>query len=276
MALSSIRRTNIFRCCGNKTPLAINAITGSFPISFIESMIGVISLIIGLVSIIVLLALIGVISEKRRNYVITAIVLLLLFIGFELFASFYPGFAYLGGVWGNIAILVVYGILRGIALRRTNESLKSPRPGYGSVAFGIYAWSFLITTVLAFIFALIGGLALSITMITIALWIPIVLFFIEILCFVVIGIRFIQSAFLYPKITGPAPRPISTTTTTMVTPTTDPGTISVQTDSQDTKADDSLKTISDEPVKDKEYCANCGSIIDENTEVCESCGEARL
>ncbi|MCE7745604.1 MAG: hypothetical protein GPJ52_10775 [Candidatus Heimdallarchaeota archaeon] len=113
---------------------------------------GVICLLLGFVSIIVILAIIGATYEKRRNYVVSAIVLLLLFFGFELFATFYPGFAFLGGLWGNIAILAVYGFLRAFALRRTNESLKSPIIGYGSIGFGIYGWSFVITTILSFIF----------------------------------------------------------------------------------------------------------------------------
>jgi len=232
---------------GIRIHFAIYAITGSFPLSYIESLMGIICMIVGFVSIIALLALIGAVSEKRRKYVVFSIVLLLLFIGFELFVSLYPGIAFLGGLWGNMALLAVYGILRGFALLRTNESLKSPRPGYGSIGFGIYGWSFVTTTILSTIFIAIGVRVTSITMINIAFWLIIIQYFIDVLCFLAIGIKFVQSAFLYPTIAGRAPR----VTTTMVTPTTDPGAIPVQTESQDnyqqeTMADDTMKTISDE------------------------------
>ena len=55
----------------------------------------------------------------------------------------------------------------------------------------------------------------------------------------------------------------------------------VQTESQydyqqETKVDDTMDPIPDGSVTDEASCANCGSKINENTDVCKSCGEARL
>ena len=56
-------------------------------------------------------------------------------------------------------------------------------------------------------------------------------FFIDVICFLAIGLKFIQSAFVAPEITGAIRRPTPTIRTTTVTPITTPEEMPVQTES---------------------------------------------
>ncbi|MHA1187358.1 MAG: zinc ribbon domain-containing protein [Candidatus Heimdallarchaeota archaeon] len=265
---------------GIKIHAAILAIISGDSISNIENIIGTVCFFTGFVSIIALMIVIGGFYGKSSNTITTAIILLVLFIGFELFISLYPGIDSLGGLWGNIVMLIVYGILRGIALRFAYVVLDLPRPySYKTEALKAYGWSFLIFTVLAFIFAIIGGATYSFGIIMFAFYLLIGLYFFEALCLLFIGIKFIQHAYRNSALIVTGLKPVTTTihTSTIDAATT---TLPITTESheyfqQDTVLKETNETTTIDTEKSVEFCANCGVKLEGDSEFCDSCGEAQ-
>jgi len=183
---------------------------GGMPVSNIENLIGTISLNVGFGSIIVILAMIGAVYDKQRKNIITAIIILTLYIGSELFYGLFPGIESLGGIWGNIAILIAYGILRGIALQVTNKSLKIPETRYGIEAITAFGWSFLVLTVTAHISIIIGALSSYSLLIDIGLWTLILQYFANFFCLIIIAIKFIVEAIRNPVMIELIKEPAST------------------------------------------------------------------
>ena len=238
---------------------AIKAIISGTSINFVESLIGTICFFIGLVSIIVMMVLIGGVHERRMNNIIGAIVVLVLFIAYELVSRFVPGFDSLGGIWGSIFILISYGVIRGIAFSMTNRALNVPLPGYGIGAFGFFGWSFLVTSTLSFLFAYIAGIMSNVGLLNFALILLIIQIFLDALCLIIIGINFIRNALYHPIIKGRASvKPVTTTTTTTTT---------------ETKS--TTESIYDESKTKQKFCEFCGTAFLEDSEFCTNCGAAK-
>ncbi len=136
--------------------LAIIITTLSGYMSYGEALTGTISLYVGIASLIVPIAIIGSLYTKNKKTTTTAIVLLLIFIGVDLFVNLTPSIAYWGGGWGGLAVLVIYGIFRGITFQTANKGLKVPARGYGNGFLTLYGWSYLVTFVISFVLTLIA------------------------------------------------------------------------------------------------------------------------
>jgi hypothetical protein len=237
---------------------AIAAIISATSINYVESLIGTICFFIGLTFIIVMMVLIGIVHEKRMNNIIGAIVVLVLFIAYELVSRFVPGFESLGGIWGSIFIVISYGVIRGIAFTMTNRALNVPLPGYGIGAFGFFGWTFLVTSLLSLLFAFIGGVVGSYGLVNFAFILLIIQVFIDALCLVIIGINFIRNALYHPIIKGRV----------AVKPETVPITTTIETISTTETISDKAKTI-------QKFCEFCGAAFLEESEFCIECGAAR-
>ncbi len=249
---------------------AINSIYSEIQIAFAENLIGLICLFIGITSIIVILVLTAIIFEKKRKEIIITIILLSLFIIFEFIRSLYSGVENLS-IGFSIVFIIIYGILRGIAFHRANKALKITSPGYGTGALGAFGWSYLIMGSLSVILAAIGVVIFSSGLIIFAAWVLTSLYIVQGICYLVIGMRFIQYIFTSPTITGFVTKSIGRTPITKAT-------TPVLSEPQHFPQHESIpeKTISDEFETAVEFCGNCGAEIRGDIKICQICGEARV
>jgi len=248
---------------------AINSIYSDLQIGFVENLIGLISLFIGIASIIVIMILIAIIFEKKRQEIIITIILLSIFIALEFFRSLSTSIENMS-IWGNIAFVIAYGVLRGIAFQRTNNALKVPHPKYETKAFGAYGWSYISIGSLSIILAIIGVVIFSPGLILFAYWLQTILYIVQGICYLVIGIRFIQYAFTTPEIKGFVVKPVGRST---ITGTSTPIIAEQQyLPQQEIKSEE---TISEEFETTVNYCGNCGSEIFGERKICQTCGEAK-
>jgi len=249
---------------------AINSISTELQIGFVENIIGSICFFIGFASIIVILVLIAIAFEKKRQETVATIILLSIFIILEIARSHYTSlessspFIYIG-------LIIFYGVLRGIALQRTNKALKIPFPGYGTKAFSAYGWSYIVIGTLSIILTFLGAMFYSMGLLLLASWLLTFLYFFQAICYLVIGFRFIQYIFANPVISATALKRTSTTTTGVST------TIPITAQPQDYYHQEVIPqaTVNDEFEIAEEYCSNCGATITRDNQVCEICGEAR-
>jgi hypothetical protein len=253
----------------------INAFISPTSLPNFELIIANVCFIAGFVSMLIMLILIAIVYKKRVNQVIGAIVFLVLFLTYELIIAFVPGISYIYTIWGNVLILLSYSIIRGIAANTTNNSLRLPIPGYGSGALGIYGWSFLITTLISIIAGLIADAIYSVGLMTFALIVPIIQYFLDALCLLIIAISFILNAVNNPSIKGQVftspttvPQPTTYTTTTGSLTTTlaetmdEPQQIDTPADVEETKPSE-------------RFCSNCGAEYAEDSDYCTFCGEVK-
>ncbi|NHK32941.1 MAG: hypothetical protein FK730_16460 [Asgard group archaeon] len=179
---------------------AINAFVTETSINYYEYLIGNICFLIGLAFIIVMMVLILIVHEKRVYIIIGAIIMLVLFIAYNIALAFFPDLLSSVDKWVLIFIPISYGVIRGIAFTMTNRALNVPLPRYGIVAFGFFGWTFLVTTSLSFLFTYIGIVIESWGLVGFALILLIIQYFIDALCLGIIGIYFIWNALYYPII----------------------------------------------------------------------------
>ena len=136
--------------------LAIITTTLSGYMSYGEALTGTICSYAGIAFLIVPIAIIGSLYKESKKTTTTAIVLLLIYIGADLFIYFTPSISSWGGGWGGLAVLVVYGIFRGITFQAANKGLKVPARGYGNGFLTLYGWSYLVTFIISFVLTLIA------------------------------------------------------------------------------------------------------------------------
>jgi len=224
-------------------------------LSFGEALTGIITQYAGLALLIIPMVLIGSLFTTKRNITTTAIVLLVLFIGGDLAIGFYPSIIMLGDGWGGMAILVVLGIIRGVAFMNVNRGLGIPARGYRNGLINLYGWSFLVTFLLYFILSLIALSAFLPMLFMIAIYILIAQYYIDAICLVIIGIKFMIDARSKPTITKKIRTPAPLV----------PGGAG-ETPYQPAKPMQAEESV----VK---YCTYCGAQNFEGGNFCENCGK---
>ncbi|NHJ48905.1 MAG: hypothetical protein FK733_14060 [Asgard group archaeon] len=265
---------SFFAYAGIRIHEGINAFISPYPIPYFESIIAIVCFFVGFASIIVMSIVIGMVYEKRINTVIGAIVFLVLFITYEAIISFVPAISYISSIWADAAILITYGIIRGIASTTANKSLRIPIPGYGAGALGFYGWSFLITTILSIVTALIAGVIYSYGLLNFALIVILIQYFLDAICLLIVGLNFIMKAINNPSIKGQVFTRPTTTTTVPGTLTTTLAQGMDEPQQIDTPMDPFDSGLS-ETKPSKGFCSNCGAEFLDDSDYCSFCGEVK-
>ncbi len=230
----------------------INTISSSY-MSYGEALTGTISSYVGIAFLIVPIAIIGSLYTKNKKTTNTAIVLLLIYIGADLFVSLTPSISSWGGGWGGLAVLVVYGIVRGIAFQTANKGLKVPARGYGNGFLTLYGWSYLTTTVVYFILAFIGLTTWNVGLLRAGLYTLIAQIYIDGISLGAVGVKFLVDATNKPEISSQME-------------VSDGRYQPIRTEERATKieATESVAT----------HCTYCGAKIFDRGKFCENCGQS--
>ena len=233
--------------------LAIISTTLSGYMSYGEALTGTISHYVGIASLIVPIAIIGSLYTKNKKTTNTAIVLLLIFIGADLFVGLTPSIASWGGGWGGLAVLVVYGIFRGITFQTANRGLKVPTRGYGNGFLTLYGWSFLATNVVFFILFYIGLSTWNVTIMQAAYYTLLAQIYIEGISFGAVGLKFLVDAANKPEISRKMEA-------------SDGRYQPIRTEEIATKVE-TTETVA-------RHCTYCGAKIFDAGKFCENCGQS--
>jgi len=169
------------------------------PIPFIERIFQSIAYLIGIISIIILMFQIRSIYYVKRKNINVSIILLSLYLAFEIFFMFIQVESIIR-LWISILLVLAFCFLRLIAFLMTNTTLKIPSPEYGSRIFVVFGWSFLITAILFFILTLSGILSFRPELISAAIIILLIQSFIDIYCILAFGVAFVCHAICNPRI----------------------------------------------------------------------------
>ncbi len=220
-----------------------------------EGVIGTIGIYGGIALLIVPLVIIGSVYTEKKDKITVIIVLLVLYIVAEILLAYIPGISTLGNGWGGMAILIVFGILRGVTFKNVKEGLDIPAKGYGNGFLNLYGWSFLVTTFLTFLLTIIGAATMSFTLLMIAAYIIIAQLYIDALSLGGIGISFIANAANKPRLA----------TATAYTPAKPLG--------ASEPAYQPVKAVQTEESVIK-YCTYCGAQNFEGGNFCENCGKS--
>ncbi len=180
--------------------IAIITTTLSGYMSYGEALTGTISLYVGIASLVVPIAIIGSLYTKNKKTTNTAIVLLLIFIGADLFINLTPSIAYWGGGWGGLAVFAIYGIFRGITFQRANKGLKVPARGYGNGFLTLYGWSYLVTFVISFVLTLIAVSSWNPALLLAAYYTLLAQIYIDGISLGAVGLKFLLDASNKPQI----------------------------------------------------------------------------
>ena len=224
-----------------------------------EGIIGLVAQYGGIAFLIVLVAIIGSLFTNKKDVVITAIILVILFIGADLFVSLTPGIAFWGGGWGGMAVMMVYGIIRGMACMYVNRGLEIPARGYRNSILNIYGWSFFVTFTVYFILSIIALYGYVPTLFVIATYFLLAQAYIDGISLTFVGIKFLVDARNKPTVTKRI---------TPMTPQAPAGTMGAgETLYQPAKPMQAEESV----IK---YCTYCGAQNFEGGNFCENCGQS--
>lgn len=240
--------------------LAIINTTLSGYMSYGEALTGTISSYAGIAFLIVPIAIIGSLYTKNKKTTNTAIVLLLIFIGVDLFVNLTPSLASWGGGWGGLAVLAIYGIFRGIAFQTANRGLKVPARGYGNGFLTLYGWSFLITFGVSFVLTMIAVSSWDPALLLAAYYTLIAQIYIDGICFGAVGLKFLVDASNKPEIT----RKITPVRTGVQV--SDGRYQPIRTEEIATKVETTESVVT--------HCTYCGAKIFDRGKFCENCGQS--
>jgi len=245
--------------------LAIISTTLSGYMSYGEALTGTISLYVGIASLIVPIAIIGSLYTKNKKTTNTAIVLLLIFIGADLFVSLTPSISSWGGGWGGLAVLVVYGIFRGITFQTANRGLKVPARGYGNGFLTLYGWSFLATNVVFFILFYIGLSTWNVTIMQAAYYTLLAQIYIEGISLGAVGLKFLVDAANKPEISRKI-TPVGT------------GVLASKMEGSEGRYQpirkEEIATKVETTESGARHCTYCGAKIFDVGKFCENCGQS--
>jgi hypothetical protein len=252
--------------------LSILLLTSSLvPSFFIPSFVGLLNVIfyyLALASITLPLIQIGIALENKKNTVISAIILLLMFAVGEIVIYSTVDF-YMIGAWGYMGILTGIFSVKLAAFILINKSLNLPERKYGTPLLVIYGSLFLIDTIIGIFFVLAGMFVPDpdvVDMIfTIISWLGIVFSYMEQACFVGVGIKFISDGIKYPVVDRVAVSKVQTRTAP-----------AVQHDDFFSLDRPVPTTTYDNSEDDEEiltYCSYCGAQTFKGNRFCENCGQ---
>ncbi|MHA1200368.1 MAG: hypothetical protein ACTSQF_13680 [Candidatus Heimdallarchaeaceae archaeon] len=226
----------------------------------------------GIGALIVPLVQIGSIYQHKKNEIKTTILLLILFIGADLFLSFYPEVVFWGSGWGGLVVFVIYGIIRLVAFIKINSSFNIPEKKYGNPMLLVYGGSFLIVSILSLILAVIGGFIPDIDVMYILMealaWIVIGQTALDGLSFVVVGSKFLIDGNKYPTLEGGDVSRVTTASGSSIRQ--DDGFFPLQQPNQTTTY---APSSADEEVEALKYCSYCGAQSFRDNKYCENCGK---
>ena len=225
---------------------------------------------IGIASIIVPIYIIGDAFPNKKNETNLTLILLIFFIIGDLVINFVPGITSFAAGWGGFIIFIIYGVVRLAAFIKIHSSLNIPNNKYGNPIWWIFGGSFLLLTILTFVFALISGFIqdpdVIDMLIEVSVWVSLGQFCLDGLSLVGIGTKL--------TIDGSKKPTIDRTTSERVTTFSSP----------ELKQDDfffplqkPIQSTTYESSKEEEeevltYCSFCGAQTYKDNEFCENCG----
>lgn len=237
----------------------INTLSSGY-MSYGEALTGTICSYAGIAFLIVPIAIIGSLYTKNKKTTNTAIVLLLIFIGVDLFVSLTPSIASWGGGWGGLAVLAFYGIFRGITFQTANRGLKVPARGYGNGFLTLYGWSYMTTFVVSFVLTMIAVSTWNPALLLAAYYTLIAQVYIDGICLGAVGLKFLVDASNKPEIS----RKITPFGTGV--PASDGRYQPIRTEEIATKVETTESVA--------KYCTYCGAKIFDVGKFCENCGQS--
>lgn len=163
--------------------------------SYIEHAFSISFLLLGFVALIIILNLIGNVFENEKSQSLTSIILLVIFIGFEIFREVYSEILEWTNEWVGVGLLFLYGLYRGLALSQVNKQLNVPEIKYGKGFFSFYAWSFLFTMFLSLIITVVATSVDDFTIVMYAqlagLWVEQNQVFMDVVAIIAIGSKLV-------------------------------------------------------------------------------------
>ena len=119
--------------------------------SLAEDIIGMVGQYTGLISICIIIVLIGLVFDNQQSTTNLSLILMILFIAFDLLKTTYLDIDPYLNIWVYLGIVLIYAVFRGVAVSKARNSLNIPFQNYGNKFFTLYAWSFLFTSVITII-----------------------------------------------------------------------------------------------------------------------------